>query len=228
MKQVAKLCIAIGASRLAQALALLKRESEVADLFEIRLDFLEKIAVDPFFSATELPLLFTNRPVWEGGNWAGEESERVAFLVQAARAGAAYIDCELRAPASSRTLLKEVSSESSCRLILSYHDFDMTPGDVELLEIVESMYEQGADIGKIITTAHDHLDVLRVLKLQERAAELGFPLSAFCMGTAGRISRLATMELGGYMTYCSAADGAGTAPGQMSGHQIRSALQTLG
>ena len=45
------------------------------------------------------------------------------------------------------------------------------------------MQEQGADIGKIVTTAKDYVDVLHVLSLQEKAAELDFPLIAFCMGT---------------------------------------------
>jgi 3-dehydroquinate dehydratase-1/3-dehydroquinate dehydratase/shikimate dehydrogenase len=36
------------------------------------------------------------------------------------------------------------------------------------------------------------------------------------MGRPGVISRLATLELGGYMTYCAASDNEATAPGQLS------------
>jgi 3-dehydroquinate dehydratase-1/3-dehydroquinate dehydratase/shikimate dehydrogenase len=89
------------------------------------------------------------------------------------------------------------------------------------------MAERGADIAKIITTAHDWLDVLRVLGLQEDAARLGLPLIAFCMGRAGVISRLATIELGGFMSYCTVNEQEATAPGQIPVRVMREMQQRL-
>jgi 3-dehydroquinate dehydratase type I len=78
------------------------------------------------------------------------------------------------------------------------------------------MMASGAHIGKIVSTAHSPADVLRILQLQEQAGEAGFPLCCFCMGDPGRISRFATMYLGGYMTYGAVSEQQATAPGQLS------------
>lgn len=226
-KNESRVCVAVGVPLLADALKLVELESVHADVIEIRLDYLEEKVIDPFFSVSTVPLLFTNRPEWEGGHYKGEEEKRIDLLIQAVDGGGAYIDCELRSPVDSRRRLKNQLVGSSAKLILSWHDFILTPSEEELRRTVVSMQEQGADIGKIVTMAHNHIDVLHVLKLQEIAAELNFPLIAFCMGRAGMISRLATVELGGYMTYCAPEKSGGTAPGQLSGKELRGMLAGL-
>lgn len=222
-----RICVSVGVTDRDEALDLVKRESVVADVIEVRLDYLDDKVVAPFVSASTVPLLFTNRAEWEGGFFQGPEEERIGFLAEAADAGAAYIDCELRAPVESRLRLKEKTAGTGTKLILSYHDFTTTPTDEELQGVLMAMQEQGADIGKIITTATDYLDVIRVLKLQELASQRNFQLIAFCMGKPGMISRLATVELGGYMTYCSTATGEKTAPGQISGVDLAAMLDHL-
>lgn len=159
--------------------------------------------------------------------FSGPEETRISYLLRAIELGAAYVDCELRAPVSSRDQIRKASAGTATRTIFSWHDFNVTPGRNELIDIVGSMHEAGADIGKIVTTAQDHFDVLKVLALQETAAELDFPLIAFCMGEPGVISRLATVELGGYMTYCAPAGFSGTAPGQLSSNYLRAMLDLL-
>jgi 3-dehydroquinate dehydratase-1/3-dehydroquinate dehydratase/shikimate dehydrogenase len=79
----------------------------------------------------------------------------------------------------------------------------------------------------LVTTAKDHHDVLSVLQLQVDAEELNLPLIAFCMGSAGVISRLATLKLGGYMTYCAPNEREATAPGQIPAGVMRSLMQSL-
>ncbi|MDA3786124.1 MAG: type I 3-dehydroquinate dehydratase, partial [Deltaproteobacteria bacterium] len=68
----------------------------------------------------------------------------------------------------------------------------------------------------MVTMARDHTDCLRVLGLQLLAAKERFPLAAFCMGQAGKISRAATLELGGVLTYAAADRQSCTAPGQLT------------
>ena len=52
--------------------------SSLADVIEIRLDRLKTISVTPFISQLSKPLLLTNRPIWEGGGFAGDEELRIA------------------------------------------------------------------------------------------------------------------------------------------------------
>jgi 3-dehydroquinate dehydratase I len=223
-----RICVAIGENSPAAVLAVARKVSPLADVVEIRLDCLAEPAVSPFLRELQLPLLFTNRPVWEGGFFSGEEAQRISLLLQAFAGGAAYVDLELQAPKSSHRLIAAARKNSRTKLILSHHNFTETPQRQELLDTLHAMHERGGDIGKIITMAGSYKDVLRVLQLQEDAEHIQFPLIAFCMGQAGMISRLATLELGGYMTYCAPDQFAGTAPGQIAITNMREILHCLG
>lgn len=220
-------CVAVAGQTVAAALEVAKGLGPEADVIEIRLDYIKDIHVSPFISAISRPLLFTNRPVWEGGHSQETEQIRLAPLIRAVELNAAYIDLEVRAPEDSRSRILAECQKSPTQLILSWHDFDKTPKRAELVDMLKRMRDGGADIGKIVTMAHEPLDVLRVLRLQEDAAKMNFPLIAFCMGPCGVISRLATLELGGYMTYCSANQAEATAPGQLSASTLRDLVARL-
>jgi len=211
-----RICVSIARQTVKEAVAAANDISPLADVIEIRLDRLETIAVAPFMTRLTKPLLLTNRPTWEGGDYEGEEEARIAPLLEGVQMGVAYVDLELKAPASSQKALLEAVDNSASRLILSWHNFQETPTREELVGRLAMSQDKGAHIAKIVTMAHDYHDVLRVLALQEEAAMMDMPLIAFCMGRPGVISRLATVELGGYMTYCAANKDDATAPGQLS------------
>jgi len=211
-----RVCVAVSATDAAGIADMVEPVSNCVDVIEVRLDGMEHPDVAGCCSHLHHPLLFTNRPIWEGGAFTGAEEERLKPLVAAVHLEAAYVDFEFRAEQQLRQLLLAEVSQSSTQLILSWHDFKGTPGEEELTGILTQMQASGADIGKIITTAHDASDVLRVLSLQEKAGAMQFPLSTFCMGESGRISRFSTLYLGGYMTYVAISEEQATAPGQFS------------
>ena len=204
-----------------------RRAAGLADVIEIRLDPINKPQIEPFLAEITTPLLFTNRPEWESGFFKGPESKRLQLLKRAAEAGAAYIDIELRTDDKQRQHLIELARNNKCLSLVSWHNFTRTPPERELAEILTRQYESGAHIGKIVTMAHDFTDVLRVLQLQIIAREKNFPLCAFCMGKIGKISRLATLSLGGYMTYAAPDAAANTAPGQFDINSIRHILEII-
>ena len=53
----------------------------------------------------------------------------------------------------------------STKVILSHHDFDETPDDDILQALTQQMFESGADIAKIATTARRVEDSARMLAL---------------------------------------------------------------
>ncbi|MCW5212785.1 type I 3-dehydroquinate dehydratase [Desulfobulbus sp. TB] len=198
------------------------------DVVEIRLDSMVKADICGCCSCIHKPLLFTNRPLWEGGAFDGTEEKRIAPLLEAIQQDMAYVDFELRADQRLRKQLLTAACLTSTRVVLSWHNFDNTPPQAELDEVLAQMIESDADIGradkvigKIVTTAHNWEDALQILRLQEQAKAANFPLSCFCMGDPGRITRLATLYLGGYMTYVCLHDAQATAPGQLSLKQLR-------
>jgi len=225
-------CVAIAAKAKAldpqtEVLAAARQAEAVADVIEIRLDSIPQPDLGLFMRELYRPLLFTNRPAWEGGSYNGDETVRTGLLLDAIAAGAAYVDIEMKtAPALRRQVIVK-AREQQTRVIISAHNFTATPSTAELEAIFDEQCASGAHIGKIVTMAHDYTDVLRVLSLQLLAAEKDFPLIAFCMGRAGMISRLASVELGGYMTYAASDSGQATAPGQLKVSVLRNLLNTL-
>lgn len=228
MNSPPRICVSIGRSRIDDALAIADSVASQASVLEIRLDHLKLAAISPFINALKIPLLFTNRPDWEGGAFTGTEEARLGPLLEAVAENCAYVDLELLAPESSHQAMRLALEGRDTKFIVSWHNFSDTPTRAELVGRMAMMQDKGADIGKIITTAHSHVDVLRVLQLQEIAEGLGFPLIAFCMGRPGVISRVATCELGGYMTYCAVNDSEATAPGQLSVGTLRQIYDAMG
>lgn len=232
-----RLCLAVARPTLAEMLGAVQRARTLADVVEIRLDALKDRhnldqAIHTLLAESPLPLLFTNRPTWEGGAAAEPEEERVRPLLTALAAGAAYVDIELRTAPELRPQVIAASGDGATggRVIVSWHDFQSTPAAPALTEILARMRQSGADIGKIVTMtdqAAGPAQVRRLLALLEEAAAAEFPLIAFCMGEAGKISRLATGFLGGYMTYAAETDGTTTAPGQLSAAALRRAEKIL-
>jgi 3-dehydroquinate dehydratase-1 len=225
-------CVSIGtraaaADPQAEALAAARRAEAAADVIEIRLDSIPQPEIGLFTRELTRPLLFTNRPEWEGGSYAGDETARTGLLLDAITAGAAFVDIEMKTAADLRRQVISRAREQQTRVIISAHNFTATPSTEELEALVDEQSASGAHIGKIVTTAHTSGDVLRVLALQLLAAEKNFPLIAFCMGRAGMISRVATVELGGYMTYAAPDSGQATAPGQLKVSALRAMLDII-
>ena len=225
--KMGKICVSLAEPDLTTAVAAAQRAEPLADVIEIRLDAITSPAIQPFPDLIKKPLLFTNRAKWEGGAFNGEEKDRLALLYEASEKGAAYIDIELKTdPVLRQDLIK--ATKNKCQSIVSWHNFTVTPSSQALRSILQEQYRSSADIGKIVTMALNFNDVLRVLTLQQEATEMGFPLIAFCMGRAGTISRVATLELGGFMTYAAPdSSNNSTAPGQIPVSLLRNFLSGL-
>lgn len=222
-----KICVSIAEPQVQAAIDAAKNATGQADVIEIRLDALTSPTITPFIDDISTPLLFTNRPTWEGGNYSGDEDARIQLLLEAVDNGASYIDIELKTEKELQQKLIAATQRADTQAIVSWHNFKETPDYPKLGDILQRMRESGTDIGKIVTMAHDFNDVLRVLHLQILAHKTSFPLIAFCMGKAGMISRLATLELGGFMTYAAPDDGEATAPGQLPLRNLLTALEQL-
>lgn len=221
------ICLALSGATSADILAQATPAKALADVLEIRLDSMTQPEVAPFIGAVATPLLFTNRAAWEGGYFPGPEERRIELLHEAIRAGASYIDIELKTASDLRDPLIAAAKERGVKSIVSWHNFTTTPSPQALRTILQEQYRSDAAIGKIVTMAKTFQDVLRVLDLQVEAAEIGLPLIAFCMGEAGVMSRVATLGLGGYMTYAAVDGSQGTAPGQLTISSLRAIVKEL-
>ena len=215
-----KICLSLAGEDAAALIRMAEPLVHLADLVEIRLDSMRQPDIAPFVARFALPILVTNRPQWEGGAFSGTEEERLHQLNKAMRAGAAYVDIELRTEDALRNALLAEAHTQGVWPLVSWHDFNTTPDAADLQAIFHAMRKSGARSGKIVTTAASSQDALRLLNVLEAAQAATFPLSVFAMGTPGRITRLATLYLGGHISYAAAGTVEATAPGQLSISQL--------
>jgi 3-dehydroquinate dehydratase-1/3-dehydroquinate dehydratase/shikimate dehydrogenase len=210
------LCVSVAADNQEAILAALPPVLSMVDVVEIRLDGMIDPAIDQCLSHLAKPVLVTNRPGWEGGKWVGSEQDRINLLCAAVQSGAQYVDMELLTEPELQAQLLKTARAHGAQVIVSHHDFQCTPPHADLQETLRRMILSGADIGKMVTTAQTSEDALRLLCLQQEALAATFPFCAFAMGTPGKMSRLATLYLGGFMTYAALSEQQATAPGQLT------------
>jgi len=221
------ICVSVMVEESAGILAAILPMASLIDVIEIRLDGLRDPRIATCIASLPQPVLVTNRPAWEGGQFTGSEEERIDLLCQALQWGARYVDIELLAAPNFRARVQQEAKKLGAQVIISNHDFQGTPNAAHLRATLQQMINSGADIGKIVTTAATPEDALRILTLQQEAMAARFPLSAFAMGAAGAISRLATLYLGGFMTYAALSPEQATAPGQITVQNLHALLSLL-
>ena len=156
-------------------------------------------------------------------------------LIRAIEAGARYVDVELEAQKQMSKRVRQAAHENGTVFIRSYHDFEGTDSPEALKAIVEKCVYHGADMVKIVTTAHSQEDVTKVLGLygwcrggshsDERISALADGgLVAFCMGETGRKSRLECLRHGAPYTYAAVNEQEAAAPGQWAAEDMRKAV----
>lgn len=175
-------------------------------------------------SKPRLPVIATNRPVRQMGDFQGDEDSRLSMLEDAARCGADWVDLEDDTSAENLARFKSTGA----RVLLSWHDPAGTPSEKFLRTKLEVMAKGGADALKIAALARSAEDNLRVLQLIPFARnEFGVDLVAFCMGPAGKWSRVASIFMGSPWTYAQLEGQFATAPGQFSAPALRALIGAL-
>lgn len=204
----AQICIAVREPTTQKAVESAARAAEWADLVEIRADFIQDLDLGLLLRAKPRPVIFTLRSREQGGAYQGSERRRLETILQAARSGADYVDVEFSAP--WQVVLQGVPRE---RVILSHHDFQRTPMDLDAL--ADGMAASGAGILKIAVRACCLADNVRVAELLERCRERKLKLCALAMGNAGLPSRILGSLWGSWMAFASLPGGEETAEGQV-------------
>ncbi len=138
-------------------------------------------------------------------------AERKRLLLKAIDAGAAFVDVELEAPQAYRLEIVKEARATGCRVIISHHDYERTPGAAALRKAVARCFRCGADIAKIACKVNSDCDNARLLGLLDCRRKL----VVVGMGPKGRITRIAAPLLGSRFTFATAAAGKETAEGQV-------------
>jgi 3-dehydroquinate dehydratase type I len=195
--------------------ALIRKAEPLSDMFELRMDMVGE-GWQEIVPHLHKPWIATMRDVLHGGRFNGSEEERISRLMRAAELGADMLDIELDCPSLEETI-KRIKPGAGC--LVSYHNWDKTPPLEELSAIVRRQLAAGAAVCKVVTMAENISDSQAVLELPGLFP--GADIIAFCMGPAGTLSRVLSPLAGGYLTYASLDENAGSAPGQLSVSALR-------
>lgn len=207
-------CVAISEKNVRKCLELLDH----VEMAEIRLDLTE-FGLDEIKTVFSHPTttIATCRPDKMG------KSEQLKRLTASIEAGANYVDIEIEADEDLRNLLISKAHKFNCKVIISYHNYDLTPGLRELAKVVDDCFKLGADIAKLATFSKSKADNARLLSLYNNEK----PVVALGMGETGKITRIIAPLLGAEFTFAAMDEGLATAPGQITYTNLKTILDQL-
>ena len=189
------------------------------------------------------PVLLTCRTAAEGGR-AQLDDTAYGSLLRSVLDGLADWAPERRPAAIDvevqRGCLPQVCAQAhglGVDVVASFHDFEATPADEALEEVLARMAREGADLAKIAVWPTSADDVARLLGVCARATAgagersgLGVPVAAMSMGALGAVSRVAP-AFGAALTFAVVPDEQGqaraSAPGQLPIQDVRRCLELL-
>ncbi|MBN1905454.1 MAG: type I 3-dehydroquinate dehydratase [Deltaproteobacteria bacterium] len=217
------ICIPIIEHDTKSALEKISEAKEHTDVLEFRLDLMDSFDLHAMISAAEKPVIVTYRSKREGGQGEHDPLAVADYLIRAAHANAAYIDVELNMPVILRN--KIIDNRRNSRIIISTHIMDHTPPMDDLRVLLDESVRAGGDIVKIVTMANSIEENLRVLELVSEAKKRKIDIIAFCMGPLGRMSRVFSPLMGGYLTFASLEEGEESAAGQIPVQEMKRLLE---
>lgn len=203
----------------------------------------EAIAADGADAIAGAPVLLTCRTAAEGGRAQLDDASYGALLRSvldgladwAPERRPAAIDVEVQHGCLPQVCAQ--AHELGIDIVASFHDFEATPADEVLEEVLARMAREGADLAKIAVWPTSADDVARLLGVCARATAgarersgLGVPVAAMSMGALGAVSRVAP-AFGSALTFAVVPDEQGqaraSAPGQLPLQDVRRCLELL-
>lgn len=207
-----KVCGVITASTASEVVSLYESQLGYLDLLELRLDYMDFPFGDEalsLVSSAPRPVIATMRPQRHGGQYAGDEDDRLDLLRRFGKAGAAYVDLESDVPSDTLADFRR-----SVNTILSYHNFRETPVTIRTLS--EDLASRPADILKIATHTHSLTDVERLADLQTLAGRK----ILIGMGECGMLTRILAHRMDSAFCYAALGAARESAPGQLQARDL--------
>ena len=207
-----------------------------ADVAEFRIDLLEFSADTQKVIALgqqlnqilkEKPLIATIRTHNEGGKMtvSDQDYEKI-YSDYLKKPFMQLLDIEMFRDVGSITKLIKLAHNKNVLVIMSNHDFAKTPEQQDIENRLLKQDQMGADILKIAVMPKSKQDVFTLMNATLAVSQKSQkPLLTMSMGQLGTISRVATANMGGSLSFGMI--GEASAPGQIDVTQLKQLLKTV-
>ncbi|HXF05630.1 MAG TPA: shikimate dehydrogenase [Blastocatellia bacterium] len=217
------IAVPIAHTSVEKVIAACSAAEKVADWIELRLDYLEEVTRDfigsivrSFAQLTRKPMIFTYRPITDGGRAPADLGHRTdiwraifSSVQRQENQSNILFDLELDL---AEHLAQHAMLCPWTQVIASFHAFDSLPDELETIYL--RMAASPARILKIAVQANDVHQVASIFRLLERARRDRRALVALAMGMPGIISRILGPAYGSLLTFGALSSDGRTAPGQ--------------
>lgn len=233
-----KTIVPITAKTAEQALAQAKviADNPNADIAEFRIDLLDfasnnKAVITLGKQLNQIlkdkPLIATIRTANEGGQLKVSDAEYEKIYTEYLKQPfMQLLDIEMFREQNSVKKLTKLAHQKNVLVIMSNHDFDKTPTQQEIEQRLLKQDQLGADVLKIAVMPKSKHDVMTLMNATLNVSEHSQkPLLTMSMGRLGTISRIATANMGGSMSFGMI--GEASAPGQIDVAQLKKLLKTV-
>jgi 3-dehydroquinate dehydratase-1 len=202
---------------------------DCCDAIEIRYDFFDESVWDSLSERVRHVVpdklqIGTIRLKRDGGKFADERVVERMDLWKKILSGKQvpeWLDLE-RDCLSDFKALNDMAFPIGVGLIISEHNFERIPNDIELETFADDVKRVGAQGLKIAAMSNSDVDCDRLYKFAKKFGKKFQMFAAFGMGETGKVSRLWSLNQGANLTYGSI--GHSEAPGQIEVSIMRRAL----
>lgn len=131
---------------------------------------------------------------------------------------AVLVDLDIKTQQSELKFIKE--NKLTNKIIVSYHDYNHTPGQEELLKIIDQMKNYNPYIYKVSCLCNNKEDSVRLLELLFSVKEQNLKFIILGMGEKGIIVRIFGALWGNEITFAPKKLSEKSAPGQLTKEQM--------
>lgn len=119
------------------------------------------------------------------------------------------------------------NTQLEVKTIVSYHDYEKTPENEKLKEIIDTMNKYKPTVYKIATMCTKEIDSLRLLYMLLELKERNLKYIVLGMGEFGMITRIFGTQWGNEMIFAPKVATEQSAPGQLTKNQLETIFKEL-
>lgn len=219
-----KYCLPIIKSKSSEVISLIKETQDQFDYFEIWLDYIQDLNLnfinDLRNQFGDIFIFLFRRQNLETPKMDFKKRKDIMDAIS-------KTDCFLDLDISQKKELVHLKKNSQTRLVLSYHNYNETPDNEKLKEIISLMKKSNPDIYKISTFCKSDFDAIRLIDLLSKLKENNLKCIVLGMGQNGIIIRIAGALLGNEINFAPLSLEDKSASGQLTKPQLENILKKI-